>query len=385
MPPKGERPVLKKQVHAIIDTRTTLVCLEVAGQIQPVDEPFVTLNGRFDHPPFHISCRDWTTPWLPGFLEHVRELAAAEMARRTPRNPKSLVRSKQPPPVDENRPVDTRGRLIRRRGGPAEQTASKPQGVTDPVEFINEMLRVRDASPWQLRALETLLDADVDHDDLPAAINRVLLTPLKKDLPKWLASLLRRTAAARSKPVKPKVPQLSKDQARIKLSTEGREVLAEMYDGLIADSGGDYSDDEKFAIADYAGDGAKDMNGWLRRGERIPPDVVDELLTPLETALAKTTLARTTVVVRGAGPEVVDALQVGAVFHDDGFVSTTVSPPQGSEFQMAKGASRMLLIEVPAGTHVLFPEPYEMEIMLPRNLTFKVVAVDNAYVRMVIL
>jgi hypothetical protein len=190
---RGDRPVLRKQVHAVVDTRTTLVCLEVAGQIQDLDDPFVTLNGRFDHPPFHISCRDWVTPWLPGFLEDIRELAGAELARRKTRNPKSLVRSKQPPPVDENRPVDTRGRLIRRRGGPKDQQASKPAETPDPVEWVNGLLRnAGNAKPWQLAALQALMTLGLDDEDLMTAATRVMLTDLKKDLPGWLTKMLRR-------------------------------------------------------------------------------------------------------------------------------------------------------------------------------------------------
>lgn len=66
----------------MVDKVTTIVCLDAAGQIQPVDEPFETLAGEFDQPPFHIHCRTGVVPWLPGFVSDQRQLANAELLRR---------------------------------------------------------------------------------------------------------------------------------------------------------------------------------------------------------------------------------------------------------------------------------------------------------------
>lgn len=41
---------------AVIDKRTTMVCLRAAGQVQPVTEPFETLMGEIMDPPFHVHC-----------------------------------------------------------------------------------------------------------------------------------------------------------------------------------------------------------------------------------------------------------------------------------------------------------------------------------------
>jgi hypothetical protein len=71
-----------KQAVAVIDKRTTIVCLHVAGQIRQVTEPFDTLNGSYDMPGFHIHCRTISAPWMPGFVNAQREESNAELLRR---------------------------------------------------------------------------------------------------------------------------------------------------------------------------------------------------------------------------------------------------------------------------------------------------------------
>lgn len=71
-----------KQFVAVIDQRTTLICVDAAGQIQPIDEPFDTLAGEYQTPPVHIHCRSMVAPWLPGMVNDQRRLANAELKRR---------------------------------------------------------------------------------------------------------------------------------------------------------------------------------------------------------------------------------------------------------------------------------------------------------------
>lgn len=127
----ADEPLLLKQVVAVIDERTTIICLSAAGQIQPVEEPFDTLNGLFDHPPFHISCRDVIGPWMAGFVNTVRQEANAELKRRPLKERQKADErykgSPGPPPVDQNRPVDEQGRLIRRPGGTKQQPSVRPR------------------------------------------------------------------------------------------------------------------------------------------------------------------------------------------------------------------------------------------------------------------
>lgn len=71
-----------KQAVAVIDKRTTLICLDVAGQIRAIREPFVTIAGDFDSSPFHVHCRTIIAPYMAGFVNSQRAEANAELQRR---------------------------------------------------------------------------------------------------------------------------------------------------------------------------------------------------------------------------------------------------------------------------------------------------------------
>jgi hypothetical protein len=74
--------LLLKQAVPVIDRRTTMTCLHVAGQIRPVDEPFDTLAGPFEYPPFHAHCRTISAPYMSGFSNDVRAAANTEVMKR---------------------------------------------------------------------------------------------------------------------------------------------------------------------------------------------------------------------------------------------------------------------------------------------------------------
>lgn len=74
--------LLSKQLIAVIDRRTTMCCLRAAGQIRPVDEPYDTIFGQIDSPPFHDHCRSISVPWMPGFVQSLRADANKEIRRR---------------------------------------------------------------------------------------------------------------------------------------------------------------------------------------------------------------------------------------------------------------------------------------------------------------
>ena len=67
---------------AVIDGRTTVICLHVSGEIVAIDEPFDTLNGSYDDPPFHTHCRTIEVPWMAGFINEARTAANAELQNR---------------------------------------------------------------------------------------------------------------------------------------------------------------------------------------------------------------------------------------------------------------------------------------------------------------
>lgn len=74
--------LIMRQVHSVIDNRTTVVCLHAAGQIRPISEPFDTLLGPQDETPFHVRCRSHIVPYMKGFVTDIRERSNAELLRR---------------------------------------------------------------------------------------------------------------------------------------------------------------------------------------------------------------------------------------------------------------------------------------------------------------
>lgn len=76
------KEIMMRQVIAVIDDRTTMVCLRAAGQTALVDEPFEVLTGEFFVPPFHWGCRSAVAPWVPGMINDQKERANAEIRKR---------------------------------------------------------------------------------------------------------------------------------------------------------------------------------------------------------------------------------------------------------------------------------------------------------------
>lgn len=71
-----------QQVLAVIDKRTTAVCLHAAGQIRPIGTLFTTLLGEQEGTPFHVHCRSQVIPWMPGFVSDIRDAANTELLTR---------------------------------------------------------------------------------------------------------------------------------------------------------------------------------------------------------------------------------------------------------------------------------------------------------------
>lgn len=68
------KTVYMKQACAAIDERTTDCCLQVHGQIQPLDKPFILYGSprfadKVDSPPFHWYCRSAETLYTEKFEE----------------------------------------------------------------------------------------------------------------------------------------------------------------------------------------------------------------------------------------------------------------------------------------------------------------------------
>ena len=102
-----------KQWVAVIDKRTTIVCLNTAGQIRPLDTPFDTPNGPFDIPPAHVHCRALVVPYLAGTVNVQRAEANAELQRR-PLKQRDPRKMKMPPKPTPRPPKKRRSSLLAR-------------------------------------------------------------------------------------------------------------------------------------------------------------------------------------------------------------------------------------------------------------------------------
>jgi hypothetical protein len=83
-----------KQLVAVVDGRTTMLCLSCAGQVRRVSEPYETMNGPLDVPPFHLHCRSISVPWMSGMESDVLARARAEILTRSVKS-----RTARQPPV----------------------------------------------------------------------------------------------------------------------------------------------------------------------------------------------------------------------------------------------------------------------------------------------
>lgn len=138
-------PVLKKQLHAVVDTRTTMVCLDAAGQIRELDEPFDTLAGLFPAPPFHLWCRTVVLPYAVGIIGAQRAAANTEI-----RNRPAAEKRKGPdgfegpvPPPPPMRAV-TQVQRARPPTVPSARVSARHQGqLTEWLPHVAKLRRVR--------------------------------------------------------------------------------------------------------------------------------------------------------------------------------------------------------------------------------------------------
>lgn len=125
--------LVQKQLVAKIDRRTTVVCLHAAGQIQPVDRPFQTINGDYDRPPFHVHCRSLVTVWMPGFVNRYRAEANAELRLR-PLSQRRLADGRIPSRIPK--PPDPFGAVTRAPAAPRLPGGAFAQADDDLVRAV---------------------------------------------------------------------------------------------------------------------------------------------------------------------------------------------------------------------------------------------------------
>lgn len=82
-------------------------------------------------------------------------------------------------------------------------------------------------------------------------------------------------------------------------------------------------------------------------------------------------------VFRGINTEYGGKLEIGQVYEDKGYVSTSLQPARSvkfSEYSQYSAYPTILRIELPKGTKVIYPDnPLEREIILPRSTKFKAI------------
>lgn len=147
-------PLLRKQLIAVVDPATTMICLDCAGQIRGLSEDFHTLAGDFSHPPFHRWCRSVVIPYVTGITTEHRAEANVEINRRPLKE-----RRKGPGGVGARIPPPPHQATLDRR---AEITAGDPGSYAElfdrlldgpdreHIEALNWYLQ-NDVVDWQLR------------------------------------------------------------------------------------------------------------------------------------------------------------------------------------------------------------------------------------------
>lgn len=107
-------PLLRKQLIAVVDPATTMICLDCAGQVRDLRDRFHTLVGDFQQPPFHRWCRSVVIPYLPGGVDDQRQVANAEIRRRPlkerRKGPGGVGARRVPPPHAAT--FEQRGQLV---------------------------------------------------------------------------------------------------------------------------------------------------------------------------------------------------------------------------------------------------------------------------------
>lgn len=155
------KPIMMRQVVAVIDDRTTMVCLRAAGQTAFVGEPFEVLTGDLMDPPFHWGCRSVTAPWVPGMISDQKRLANAEIMKR---------------PYEERRfgPDGYEGKIpgVPKAAPrlPMIRRGSLPADVREALENARWLAEIDKDDLAEVMRLRKILNESVDPDELQQAL-----------------------------------------------------------------------------------------------------------------------------------------------------------------------------------------------------------------------
>lgn len=151
--------------------------------------------------------------------------------------------------------------------------------------------------------------------------------------------------------------------------------------GVKPDSFLDYEDDLVKAVRDYTGSTYRPINEALRANRKPDYEEVATTIREMDKAFKKAAPGKEDLFVyRGVDASVTSRMEIGKVFQDDGFISTTVRPG------FAKNWSKTVMqIYVPKDApHIpvdaFSKNPGEYEIILARSSQFRVIGKDNAII-----
>lgn len=140
--------------------------------------------------------------------------------------------------------------------------------------------------------------------------------------------------------------------------------------------------DELLAVDAYKST-SRELNSDLRAGNDYKNIVTDGL----DSALSKSVIDENVSVFRGVSPTVFPAdLQIGTIFTDKGFISTTISRKSAWGFSTLHSADdipTVMQIGLKAGQHALNMDAIfdrgEAELLLPRGTSFRILSDSTEY------
>ena len=142
---------------------------------------------------------------------------------------------------------------------------------------------------------------------------------------------------------------------------------------------------ERGTVKGYTGIVYQEVNGLLRdqnpKLDSMQTKLNQERIKLLDSALAKSSLEKDTVVYRGISYSVAEQIQTGKIFVDHGYVSTSLDHSVSQDF----GGSKTMQISVPKGTQAgvingMSSHPDEHEVLLPRGSYFHIDKVTSTTV-----
>jgi hypothetical protein len=309
--------LILKQVVSVLDDRTTMICVDAAGQIRPVKLPFDTIAGSFDQPPFHVHCRSISVPWATGMVSDQRTLANAELRKRPlkDRDKRKYKNTVPPPPSNPN----VQG-IVNRSINPAAQNVAGGQEMAATYERLAQTARQADEAAMDLGELGFMqrgAEATGDRTSLDARMAQVRYTQLRKSYEEGSTA-------------------------------EGRAALDDGY----------FSSDESFLI-----------NETLRSGGEAT-----DVIRGLQSAAREWSLGAPVTAYRGMWDlGLSDESLVGSVWEDAGFQSTTLDRNRAFTWASSRGDDVVMLdVVIPRGTRAAVGHD-QMEVLIPDGAELRVV------------